>query len=98
MFFPDRKPLIRSILLFGSTLGIMLYNLLTTLWYERNKSGGEAVINLMLNLVVCFSLHTIIGSILISIPTTAFAKKADRRALQFSLLNTYENDEERFKK
>ena len=81
MFFPDRKPLIRSILLFGSTFGIMVYSLLTTLWYERNKSGGAAAVRMMLNLVICFSLHTVLGSLLILIPTSAFAKKADRRAL-----------------
>lgn len=72
----------------------MVYSLLTTLWYERNKSGGAAAVRMMLNLVICFSLHTVIGSLLILIPTSAFAKKADRRALQFSLLNTYESDEE----
>lgn len=94
MYFPDRKPLIRSILLFGSTFGIMTYSLLTTLWYKINQPGESAASRMMFNLVICFSLHTIIGSLLISTPTTAFVKKADKRALQFSLLNTYESEDE----
>jgi hypothetical protein len=32
MFFPDRKPLIRTILLFGCTLGLVIYSALTTWW------------------------------------------------------------------
>jgi hypothetical protein len=49
---------------------------------------------MMRNLAICFGVQTVIGSLMISTPTTAFVKKGDRRTLQFSLLNTNEGDEE----
>jgi hypothetical protein len=94
LYFPDRKPAIRSILLFGSTLGLIVYSVLTTYWYRSNFADGKAAAQMIQNLAVSFSAHTVIGSLCISLPTTAFVKKGDKRALQFSLLNTYESDEE----
>ena len=92
MYFPDRKPLIRTILLFGSTLGIITYSLLTTFW--ANQSAETPAARMMLRLAVCFSFHAAIGSLLLTTPTQSFVKKGDKRALQFSLLNTYESEDE----
>ena len=45
---------------------------------------------MVMKLAVFFGFHTILGSLFVSMPTSAFVKKADGRALKFSLLNTYD--------
>lgn len=94
MYFPDRKPAVRSVLLFGATFGLIVYSLLTTFWFQSNFESGRAAAQMMQNLAVSFTAHTVIGSLCISLPTNAFVKKSDRRVLQFSLLNAYESEEE----
>ena len=81
MHFPDRKTVVRAILLFGSTLGVMCYSLLTTRWFHRNFKSGTGASKFMLNLSYCFLFHTVIGAFLLFVPTTSFVKKRDSRAL-----------------
>jgi hypothetical protein len=90
MYFPDRKPAVRAVLLFANMFGVFCFNFLTTYWFGSNQD----VANMMANLTISFIILTCLGTLMITIPTTSFVKKGDKRALQFSLLNTYDSDEE----
>lgn len=70
LFFPDRKPLIGGLLLFGLALGVALYSFLTAFWGAdcTDELGCANLALILRNLSFYMFGHTVLALILMSTP------------------------------
>ena len=68
VFFPDRKPLMGTILLLGSAVGIATYSGLTTFWASNCEIKCADLSYILRNLFYCMLGQCFFASIFISSP------------------------------